>query len=72
MDLIVHNRVIPAANQIETHPFCQQIEPHKFLEQNNVQIESWGLFAEGKDNCSSWGDQSIRYKRCLLMRLSCP
>ena len=50
MDLIIHNKVVPAVNQIETHPFCQQIEAHKFLEENNVQIESWGPFAEGKNN----------------------
>ncbi len=48
MDLIVHNRVVPAVNQIETHPFCQQIETQKFLEENKVQIESWAPFAEGK------------------------
>jgi diketogulonate reductase-like aldo/keto reductase len=36
MDLIVHNKVVPAVNQIETHPFCQQIETQKFLEENNV------------------------------------
>jgi diketogulonate reductase-like aldo/keto reductase len=50
MDLIVHNRVVPAVNQIELHPFCQQIETQKFLKENNVQIESWGPFAEGKNN----------------------
>jgi 2,5-diketo-D-gluconate reductase A len=50
MDLIVHNEVIPAVNQIETHPFNQQIETQKFLQENNVQIESWGPFAEGKNN----------------------
>lgn len=50
MDLMVHNEVIPAVNQIETHPFNQQIETQKFLQENNVQIESWGLFAEGKNN----------------------
>lgn len=50
MDLIIHNKVIPAVNQIETHPFCQQIETQKFLQENNVQIESWGPFAEGKNN----------------------
>lgn len=48
MDLIVHNEVVPAVNQIETHPFNQQIETQKFLQENNVQIESWGPFAEGK------------------------
>jgi hypothetical protein len=50
MDLIVHNQVIPAVNQIETHPFNQQIETQKFLQENTVQIESWGPFAEGKHN----------------------
>jgi len=50
MDLIVHNEVVPAVNQIETHPFNQQIETQKLLQENNVQIESWGPFAEGKNN----------------------
>lgn len=50
MDLIIHNKVIPAINQVETHPFCQQIEACNFLKENKVQIESWGPFAEGKDN----------------------
>jgi 2,5-diketo-D-gluconate reductase A len=49
MDLIVHNEIVPAVNQIETHPFNQQIETQKFLQENNVQIESWGPFAEGKN-----------------------
>jgi diketogulonate reductase-like aldo/keto reductase len=50
IDLIVHNEIVPTVNQIETHPFHQQIETQKFLQENNVQIESWGPFAEGKNN----------------------
>ncbi len=50
MDLIVHNEVVPAVNQIETHPFHQQMEIQQFLQENKVQIESWGPFAEGKNN----------------------
>lgn len=50
MDLIIHNNIVPAVNQIETHPFCQQIETQQFLHENNVQIESWGPFAEGRNN----------------------
>lgn len=53
MDLIVHNKVVPAVNQIETHPFCQQVEAQQFLQENKVQIESWGPFAEGKNNLFS-------------------
>ena len=49
MDLIMHNQVVPAVNQIETHPFCQQIETQAFLRENQVQIESWGPFAEGRN-----------------------
>lgn len=50
MDLIMHNEVVPAVNQIETHPFNQQVANQKFLQENKVQIESWGPFAEGKNN----------------------
>ncbi len=50
MDLIAFNKIPPAVNQIETHPFNQQIETQAFLKENNVQIEGWGPFAEGKNN----------------------
>ena len=61
MDLIVFNKVVPAVNQIETHPFNQQIETQKFLQENKVQIESWGPFAEGRNNI---------FKNELLLSLS--
>lgn len=50
MDLIIHNEIVPAVNQIELHPFHQQMETQKFLEEHHVQIESWAPFAEGKNN----------------------
>lgn len=50
MDLITFNKVVPAVNQVETHPFFQQSANQKFMEENKVQIESWGPFAEGKNN----------------------
>jgi diketogulonate reductase-like aldo/keto reductase len=49
-DLIIHNKVVPAVNQIETHPFYQRKEAHKFLKEEGVQHESWGPFAEGKND----------------------
>lgn len=49
MDLIIHNEIVPAVNQIETHPFHQQTEAHQFLSEQKVQMESWGPFAEGKN-----------------------
>ncbi len=53
MDIIMFNEVAPSVNQIETHPFNQQIDEQKFLIENGVQIESWGPFAEGKNNLFS-------------------
>lgn len=50
MDLMIHNEIVPAVNQIETHPFHQQITTQQFLKENGVQIESWGPFAEGKND----------------------
>lgn len=50
MDLMVHNEIVPAVNQVETHPFHQQIDNQQFMLENNVQIESWGPFAEGRNN----------------------
>ncbi|MBG9472129.1 aldo/keto reductase [Priestia megaterium] len=50
VDLMTHNEVVPAVNQVETHPFCQQVESAKLMKENNVQIESWAPFAEGKND----------------------
>ena len=53
VDLMAFHEIVPAINQIETHPFHQQIETQHFLTQNNIQIESWGPFAEGKNGLFS-------------------
>ena len=50
IDLIVNSGFTPAVNQVETHPFDQQIDNQVFLQENNVQIESWGPFAEGRND----------------------
>lgn len=50
MDFIANSGFTPAVNQIETHPFHQQIETQKFLQENKVQLQSWASFAEGKNN----------------------
>lgn len=53
MDLIVHNKIVPAINQIETHPFYQQTESGAFLKEQGVQHQSWAPFAEGRNNLFS-------------------
>lgn len=50
MDLIVHNDITPAVNQIEVNPFHQQIDAQKFLQENGVLVEAWAPFAEGKNH----------------------
>ncbi|WP_068621449.1 aldo/keto reductase [Paenibacillus tuaregi] len=50
MDLIMHNEIVPAVNQIETHPFYQQTESAAFMKEQGVQHQSWAPFAEGRGN----------------------
>ena len=52
-DLILHNEVAPAVNQVETHPFHQQTAAAEFMRTKGVQIESWAPFAEGKNGLFS-------------------
>lgn len=50
VDLILNNEIVPTVNQVETHPFYQQTEAKKVMEEYKVQIESWGPLAQGKNN----------------------
>ncbi|MET1175458.1 MULTISPECIES: aldo/keto reductase [Paenibacillus] len=53
MDLIVHNEVVPVINQIETHPFQQQVNSAVFMKEQGIQHQSWSPFAEGRNNLFS-------------------
>jgi 2,5-diketo-D-gluconate reductase A len=53
VDLIAHNEIVPAVNQIETHPFNQRTADQAVMREHGVQIESWGPFAEGRNNIFS-------------------
>jgi 2,5-diketo-D-gluconate reductase A len=50
VDLIDHNEITPAVNQIETHPFFQRRADQELMRERAVQIESWGPFAEGRND----------------------
>lgn len=50
IDLVQFSEVVPAVNQVETHVFNQQTEAKKYLKKYNTQIESWGPFAEGRND----------------------
>lgn len=50
VDLILNNEIVPAVNQVETHPYFQRTKDQELMQANGVQIESWGPFAEGKND----------------------
>jgi 2,5-diketo-D-gluconate reductase A len=50
VDFIINNKIVPMVNQIETHPFNQQVEAHKVMQEYQVQHEGWAPFAEGRQN----------------------
>ncbi|SEW17463.1 Aldo/keto reductase [Chitinophaga sp. YR573] len=49
-NLLKQHSVIPAVNQVETHPFSQKTEMQKDLKSQGIQLESWAPFAQGKNN----------------------
>lgn len=49
VDLCTLAEVVPAVNQIETHPFRQQDAAHEVMERYGVVHEAWGPFAEGQN-----------------------
>lgn len=50
VDLCNFVEVMPQVNQMETHVFQQQAALRPYLDKFKVQLESWGPFAEGKNN----------------------
>ena len=50
VDLVEHNTIVPAVNQIEINPFFQRPTDYELMASRGVQVESWGGFAEGKNN----------------------
>ncbi|MFB6518658.1 aldo/keto reductase [Streptomyces sp. NPDC056401] len=50
IDLILNNEVTPAVNQIETHPYFQRADYQELMRERGVQIQSWGGFAEGRND----------------------
>ena len=53
VDLIDRTGFTPAVNQIETHPHFQRQTDHDLMVERGVQHESWGGFAEGRNNLFS-------------------
>lgn len=49
VDLIAHNEIAPAVNQIEMNPFYQRSDEYELHKSSNVVTQSWASFAEGKN-----------------------
>jgi len=50
VDLVLHNKVVPAISQIEVNPFHQQADAQAVLVEEGIQIEAWAPFGEGKND----------------------
>jgi 2,5-diketo-D-gluconate reductase A len=50
VDFVLNNKIKPMVNQIETHPFNQQVEAHKILNEYGIVHEGWAPFAEGRQD----------------------
>lgn len=50
IDLIMHNEIVPAVNQVEVNPFYQKNDYQTIMQEYNVQMQSWAPFAEGRNN----------------------
>ena len=48
VDIASFARIRPMVNQVETHPYNQQIVAKEYMDKYGVQIEAWAPFGEGR------------------------
>lgn len=48
VDIASFARIRPMVNQVETHPYNQQMIAKEYMDKYNVQIEAWAPFGEGR------------------------
>lgn len=53
VDLCLTHDIVPAINQIELHPFCQQQQLRSVMKEYNIMPMAWAPFAEGNNNIFS-------------------
>lgn len=49
-DLILSHEIVPAVNQMELHPFCQQKKLREVMKKYDIKPMAWAPFAEGRDD----------------------
>jgi 2,5-diketo-D-gluconate reductase A len=52
VDLIEHNEVTAAVNQIEVNPFFQRQADQDLMREHGVQIEAWAGLPKARTTCS--------------------
>ena len=52
-DLILSHEIVPAVNQIELHPFCQQRNLREVMKRYDIAPMAWAPFAEGQNGLFS-------------------
>lgn len=57
VDLILSHEVVPAVNQIELHPFCQQRTLRRLMDRYGIAAMAWAPFAEGRRGI--FGDETL-------------
>lgn len=50
LNLMMNSEIAPMVDQIELHPFYQQVDNIKWLQDHNIVVESWGPFVNGQNN----------------------
>ncbi len=50
VDFVKFNETVPAVNQVEMHPFQQQVQARQFMEKYGVQPQAWAPLAQGRNN----------------------
>ncbi|MGG3693734.1 aldo/keto reductase [Heyndrickxia ginsengihumi] len=50
IDIAQFSEITPMVNQVETHVFNQQRQAKEIMKKYGTQMESWGPFAEGRNN----------------------
>lgn len=48
VDIASFSRVKPMVNQVEIHPFNQQVDAKKWADKYGIQLEAWAPFGEGR------------------------
>lgn len=57
-DLILHNEIVPAVNQVECHPFFHQKKLMETMKEYNIKLEAWGPLAQGI--CDIWENDVLK------------